>query len=75
MSRARKCDICGKLYEDYDTTVKGFLCLERTSINSIMFIRKDLENAYNKNTTIDCCKECMRSILSHIAKLKENNNG
>ena len=74
MSKARKCDICGKLYEDYDTNAKGFLNLEKTNINSIMFIRKDPHDAYYPNSTIDCCKKCMQSILNHVAKLKENRN-
>ena len=74
MSRARKCDICGKLYENYLANTHGVLNLERENVNAIMFIGKDMNNNYNSNTTIDCCKDCMQSIVNHIRELKEKGN-
>ena len=74
MSRARKCDICGKLYEDYLINTKGKLRIESENVNAIMFICKDLNNKHNSNTTIDCCGGCLNSIINHIVNLKEQNN-
>ena len=72
MSLARKCDICGEFYEEYTTKVNLDFPkkLERTNINSLMLINKDVQNKYFSNSIIDCCPKCMKSILKHIEELK-----
>ena len=54
MALARKCDICGKLYEPYNEKPKS-------------------ENHFSYGK-IDCCPDCMESILQHIERLKGAGN-
>lgn len=64
MSIAKKCDICGLLYEQYN---KGS---SPTKVNGVQFLNiGDDSKAYSQGF-IDCCPECMGSIKNHINELK-----
>ena len=63
MAIAKKCDICGKLYERYneernDKRPNGFKLI---SINP--------KGEFYGYGAIDCCPDCMESILQHIERL------
>lgn len=66
MSLAKKCDICGKLYEHY-TTEYDF-----RSVNGliIVFVEEDGEYGTPPDTATDCCPECMKAIIHYIDGLK-----
>lgn len=65
MSLAKKCDVCGKLYEDYSTQVGG------ENVNAILFVETDEEDRYAVNKdAIDCCPDCMKTIIHCIDGLK-----
>lgn len=64
MSKARKCDICGKLYESYN--VKN----DSKKPNSLQFISRDIDDSTYRYNVIDCCPKCMESIKDNIDYLK-----
>ena len=69
MSLAKKCDICGKLYEDYVIKVKG------KEVNSFVLVCTDeVDRWSNIESANDCCPKCMRSILRHIKSLQPTVN-
>lgn len=65
MAFAKKCDICGVLYEGYN--------MENDSKNTNGF--RFLNIGYNRtcfgHKAVDCCPECMESIKTHIDGLKK----
>lgn len=64
MAAAKKCDICGKLYESYTTEIHfGRINIDG---NGIRFAR---DNNLGTNT-IDCCPDCMESIMLHLKNLR-----
>ena len=63
MSIAKKCDICGKYYESYNTKNNS----EKT--NGLMFLTIDDRQQYHSHNVIDTCPECMDSIKAHIDNL------
>lgn len=65
MSIARKCDMCGKLYEEYNQKH------DEKNPNGIMLLNIVENGNYYGNSKIDCCPECMTSILKTIENLKE----
>ena len=64
MAIAKKCDICGKLYEIYNAKN------DAKHTNGIMFLNIDRHNKYYAHDTIDCCPECHESIKQHIETLR-----
>ena len=68
MAIAKKCDICGKLYEQYN--VKG----ESKKPNGFHLLSIDSSGKYFGYDTTDCCPDCMESILQHIERLKGAGN-
>lgn len=71
MARARKCDICGRLYETYNTTGN------KNKPNGIMFVSVTDADTYSRVTMdsyidpiIDCCPDCIESIKSHVSALR-----
>lgn len=60
---AKKCDICGKLYEIYNV-VK-----DADNVNGLMYLNIDAKGDYYKHVVIDCCPKCMKSIKKHIDML------
>lgn len=81
MSMAKKCDICGELYEDYGRNSRG----SSEKPNSLLLACRD----YNKYGYVcmnfyDCCPSCMQRIQTLIDSIrvpaelndkKEDNDG
>ena len=63
MAAARKCDICGKLYEPYGLKVGD--------TNGISFVRIDWNRNYTNQNILDCCEECLNAIEELIKNRKE----
>lgn len=64
MAKAKKCDICGKLYEPYSTVN------DPKKPNGLMFVNLQNNDTYWKNPISDCCPECMTAIKLNIDILK-----
>ena len=64
MAMAKKCDICGKLYEIYNVDK------DADNVNGLTYLNIDAKGDYYKNKVIDCCPECMKSIKNHIDMLR-----
>lgn len=64
MAIAKKCDICGKLYEIYNV-VKDV-----DNVNGLMYLNIDAKGNYYSHGRIDCCPKCMKSIKNHIDMLR-----
>lgn len=65
MSVARKCDVCGKLYEPYkidykNNEINGFSLLYRSTTH---------DDCLTKGKNFDCCEECLKKIINMV-----NNN-
>lgn len=65
MAIAKKCDICGALYELYNTKNS----VDKT--NGIMFVNIDEHSKYYSHAAEDCCPSCMDSIKQHINTLRK----
>lgn len=63
MAIAKKCDVCGKLYEMYNTKN------DPTKTNGFMLLNIDKERKYFSHGVIDCCPDCNNSIIAHIDTL------
>ena len=61
MAAAKKCDICGSYYDEYNTNNNEQNCWKLTN-----------EYVHNNNYLkyYDCCPDCMRSIKDYIDSLK-----
>lgn len=68
MSMAKKCDICGSLYENYGRNNEG----NAITPNSIMLACKPYTNndVYNNMKMYDCCPSCMKHIHTLINSIK-----
>lgn len=64
MSLAKKCDICGKLYEAYNFRKN------QNKPSGIMLLNVCKDNSYFQSDVIDCCPECMHVITEVIKNLK-----
>lgn len=65
MSLAKKCDICGKFYEHYETEV------EDVNVNAIIFVKTNEEcNWGTRRDAMDCCPDCLKSIIHYIDGLR-----
>lgn len=64
MARARKCDRCGKFYEEYLLNSNEFykVCLIRT------------ESYDYRNSAKDLCPECMKEFIEWYKKGQEQEN-
>lgn len=65
MARARKCDICGELYESYNT-VKN-----ETKPNSFKLLNTDDSDQHWTHPRTDACPTCMGKIMNLIKAIKE----
>ena len=67
MADAKKCDICGKYYDHYNTA------RDPENPNALIFISRDDDGFYaNDDEDItDCCPDCMESIRAHIESLRQ----
>ena len=68
MASAKKCDVCGTLYEGYNAKN------DSKKVNGMMFLNIDCHGKYFSHETIDCCPECLESIQGHIRFLKVKQN-
>ena len=64
MAIAKKCDICGKLYETYN------VCRNPNKPNGLQLLSIDDKREFYSYSLIDCCPECMESIKNHMESLK-----
>lgn len=66
MANAKKCDICGKLYEIYN------IMKDPLNTNGLVLINIDEEGCcrIEKGELIDCCPTCMESIREYIKSLR-----
>lgn len=72
MSLAKKCDVCGKLYEDYVIINE---ISEYKEVNAFALVCTDEDDRWsNSDDATDCCPSCMRSILRHIKSLQPTVN-
>ena len=65
MAIAKKCGICGKLYEEYNFKQS------KDNFNGFMLLNIDYKGSYFHGPACDCCPECMNSIMKHIESLKK----
>ena len=56
MGIAKKCDICGKLYEIYDTDNN------KEKFNALIPINADVNSKYWSHDRIDLCRECRDAV-------------
>lgn len=66
MAVAKKCDICGRLYESYNEPNN------EDKINGLMFLNIDKNQRYFSHKAMDCCPECMKKIKEFIEELKSD---
>ena len=66
MALAKKCDICGKLYETYNFRKN------QNKPSGIMLVNVCAGDEYFSLDVIDCCPECMNTITDAINGLKPN---
>lgn len=64
MALAKKCDICGKLYETYNFRNN------QLKPSGIMFVNVCVDDTYYSGNVTDCCPECMNTITDTINGLK-----
>ena len=68
MAIAKKCDLCGKFYERYNEA------RDDKRPNGFKLISIDPERKFYDYGAIDCCPDCMGSILQYIERLKGAGN-
>ena len=60
---ARKCDRCGKLYEEYAKEYKGAY----KKINGVDLVKNNVNGGRITYNTYDLCPACMESLILFIA--------
>ena len=65
MALAKKCDICGKLYETYNFRKN------QNEPSGIMLVNVCTDDKYYSGDVTDCCPECMNEIMETIKSLKK----
>ena len=68
MSLAKKCDVCGRLYEQYETPIDKLGCC-----NGIYFVNIGFDD-WDARKRFDCCPKCFDSIRNHMEELKKEND-
>lgn len=66
MALAKKCDICGAFYTPYGSIGKR----DEKHPNGFQLLNIDEHEKYFANGAIDCCPDCMASVLSFVDILK-----
>lgn len=69
MSLAKKCDLCGKLYEPYNEK------RDKMHPNGYALMSIDTNMKYFQYKQTDCCPDCMEAILQTITNLGGNKHG
>ena len=65
MANAKKCDICGSLYENYNSKP------DAVKSNGIMFLNVRDFGDYSESRKYDCCPECMDTIKHFVESLRK----
>lgn len=65
MALAKKCDICGSLYENYNSKP------DDANVNGIMFLNIRDSGNYSESRKYDCCPECMDGIKHFVECLRK----
>lgn len=66
MANAKKCDICGKFYDIYNTTK------DCKNHNSFRFANVNEYDVCWNQRLYDCCPTCMEQIKSYIELMKKD---
>lgn len=69
MAIARKCDVCGKLYEEYNTK------RDKKNTNGFMFLNRLDNRNYYDHDPYDCCPKCMTYIRNYVNVLRGEKPG
>ena len=64
MACARKCDRCGKLYEEYN------LKNDEKNTNGIMVLNLDYQRKYYPHDAMNLCPDCMRKFQDWMKEVK-----
>ena len=70
MSIAKKCDVCGSLYESY-----SFKRSDPSKQNGIMLLNIDNKQQYWSHGAMDLCPECLAAVQNVIKERSETNGG
>lgn len=68
MSIAKKCDVCGSLYESY-----SFKRSDSNKPNGIMLLNIDNKQQYWSHGAMDLCPECLAAVQNVIKERSETN--
>lgn len=63
MALAKKCDICGKLYETYNFRKN------QNKPSGIMLVNVCVDDTFYSGDVTDCCPECMAAIMNTVDSL------
>ena len=64
MACAKKCDRCGKLYEQYNSKN------DRKNPNGIMVLNLDSQRRYFTHNALDLCPDCMKGCQDWFREVK-----
>lgn len=64
MACAKKCDRCGKLYEQYNSKN------DRKNPNGIMVLNLDSQRRYSAHNALDLCPDCMKGFQDWFGEVK-----
>ena len=64
MACAKKCDRCGKLYEQYNSKN------DRKHPNGIMVLNLDSQRRYFTHNALDLCPDCMKGFQDWFGEVK-----
>lgn len=62
MAYAKKCDRCGKLYEQYNSKN------DRKNPNGTMILNLDVQRKYYSHGAMDLCPDCMKEFQAWLEK-------
>lgn len=65
MACAKKCDRCGKLYEQYNSKN------DRKNPNGIMVLNLDSRGRYFTHNALDLCPDCMKGFQDWLREVKQ----
>ena len=65
MACAKKCDRCGKLYEQYNSKN------DRKNPNGIMVLNLDSQRRYFTHNALDLCPDCMKGFQDWFGEVKQ----
>lgn len=63
MALAKKCDICGRFYETYNSKNN------QLKPSGIMFVNVCVDDTFYSGDVTDCCPKCMAAIMNAVDSL------